>query len=165
MTATRDIANVNMPTNQSNDLGRIAWKKSFAVSNLVSKALGFVLMACALGLWFASSSIFDPQILLVKVGLSLMFFIGGIALFHSARRASAPDVEFDQVRREVRVVQRSATSERVLQTVSFDELGQVDMQDGLIRAHDKNGELLVELIVEDQKAFRTLKRQLTPVAQ
>lgn len=162
MTATCELnVATGIPT-YSTDFSRLAWKTSFAASNLVSQSVGVVLMASALGLWFAPSVVYDPQALMVKMGLSLIAGISGVALFSSARKTVAPDVEFDQIRREIRIVRRGSKVDEVLNIVGFDELSEVEMSDGMIKAHDQNGDLLIELPIEDPKAFCALRRQLTP---
>lgn len=161
MTATTDFNASNVTVESSSDFSRLAWKKSFAFSKIVSFTVGAALMACSIGMWLAPAVAYDPGSLIFKLALSFVSAIGGIALLHSASKTVSPDVEFDQIRREIRIVRRGSKVDEVLRTVSFEELGEVLMKDGMIVAHDTQGEVLIELPIEDPKAYRALRRQLT----
>jgi len=159
MTSTFDFTDVEPTEAQAK-----AFRASVSVSNMLSRLVAAGLMVCALGLWFSTNTAFDAQMLLFKLGMSLVFAVGGIALYNHATQERAPDVEFDQIRRELRIVKRQFGNEEVVFSKRFEELGEVEMKDNKVVVYDVDGTKIVEVDVADPKMYRALRRTLQTIS-
>lgn len=137
-----------------------AFRVSLSVSNMVSRIVAAAMMVAALGLWLSTGADYEAELLLFKLGTSLFLAVLGVALYQHAAEARAPEVEFDQIRRELRLVKRQFGMQEVVYSKRFEELGDVQMQGSIVTIFDEEGAKIVELPVEDPKIYRLLRRAL-----
>ena len=134
-----------------------------ATSGALASFLGVVLCVAALGLWLVPGASFDPSLMLMKLGLSIFFMIGGAMCLAAARRDSHPEVELDARRGVLRVLERNARG-RVESAVefSYDDLSEVDFRDGMLIARDHHGRTIVEMPVENAGDMDEIRAALGP---
>lgn len=134
-----------------------------APSGVVSGFLGVTLLVAAGGLWLVPGASFDPALMLIKIGLSVFFGLGGTMFLLAARRAPHPEVELDARRGRMRVIERNERG-RVTSslTVSYDDLSEVDFRDGMLIARDHHGQPVVEMPVEHAGDMDDIRAALGP---
>jgi hypothetical protein len=122
---------------------------------------GAVLIFCAPGLWLLPGSIVDPALMLYKLGASIFFAFVGAALILRNRSVGQPEVYFDPIRREMRILQKtpSGRPETVLRR-SYDTLGAVKLHARQLEIWDVDGSILVNIPLDDSTARQALRVQL-----
>lgn len=118
--------------------------------------IGAVLLLAAVGLWAMPGSDWSGDLLLIKLVLSLMMVLGGIAMLHTPSTSTAPEVEIDTIRREVRVVRRGKDSDDVLSAHKFADLEHAEMQGAHMVLWAKGGVMLAEVAMSDPKIRASL---------
>ncbi|WP_130406887.1 hypothetical protein [Thalassococcus sp. S3] len=126
----------------------------------LSRVLG---AACLLGapmLWrFGGSG--DPVLLAMKVGVTVLLLVIGLAFVTAPRAAPAPEIQFDPILSELRIL--AAGPDGQLQTVMqrrYDTLGNVLFHPGAVTVHDCDGSVLLDLPLRDDHIRQALQRQL-----
>jgi hypothetical protein len=161
MTATTDF----MPTQAAplgNDVFGVQSAPAHALdgSRLVVRAtqafIGAVLILAAVGLWAMPGSDWSGDLLLIKLVLSLMMVLGGIAMLHTPNTSIAPEIEIDTIRREVRVVRRGDDGDDVLSAHKFADLERAEMQGAHMVLWAKGGVMLAEVAMSDPKIRSSL---------
>ena len=134
-----------------------------AASGALSGFLGVVLCVSALGLWLVPGASFDPVLMLMKMGLSVFFLIGGMMFLAGSNRDAHPEVELDPKRGVLRLLERNASG-RVERSVdmSYDDLSEVDFRDGMLIARDHHGRAVVEMPVENAGDLDEIRAALGP---
>lgn len=161
MTATSEF----MPTQHaahSNDAFGIQSAPAHALdgSRLVVRAtqafIGAVLMLAAVGLWAMPGADWSGDLLLIKLVLSLMMVLGGIAMLHTPKASTSPEVEIDTIRREVRVIRRNSGGDHVLSAHKFAELDRAELQGAHMVLWAEGGVMLAEVAMSDPNVRRSL---------
>ncbi len=122
---------------------------------------GAVLILCAPGLWLLPGANVDPALLLYKLGASIFFLFCGTALILRNKAYVQPQVYFDPVRREMRVLHTNARGRP--QTVlrrSYDTLGAAKIGARQIEIWDMDGSILLNIPLVDHEARSALRYQL-----
>ncbi len=134
-----------------------------ATSGALASFLGVVLCVAALGLWLVPGASFDPALMLMKLGLSIVFLIAGSLCLMLARRDTHPEVELDANRGILRILERNARGgvESSVE-VSYDDLSEVDFRDGMLIARDHHGRAVVEMPVENAGDLDEIRAALGP---
>ena len=122
---------------------------------------GAALILCAPGLWLLPGSNVDPALLLYKLGASIFFLFCGVALILRNKAFSQPEVYFDPIRREMRILQKNERGRP--QTVlrrSYDTLGAAKIRARQLEIWDVDGSVLLNIPLADQEARSALRHQL-----
>ncbi|KPP84570.1 MAG: hypothetical protein HLUCCO07_05580 [Rhodobacteraceae bacterium HLUCCO07] len=119
-----------------------------STSGVIGWIGGGALLIAAVGLWFWPGAIWDPLLMLVKLGLSLFLACGGLMFVMAACRPVNPEVWLDGRRRCLRLIRREAGVVVREVEISYDNLSDVDFRDGMLIARDHHGRTLVEMPVE-----------------
>lgn len=127
---------------------------------------GAVLILCAPGLWLLPGSNVDPALMLYKLGASIFFLFCGTALILRNKSLAQPEVYFDPIRREMRILQKNAEGRP--QTVlrrSYDTLGKAKIGKRQLEIWDVDGSVLVSIPLTDDDARDALRYQLGDLAR
>jgi len=134
-----------------------------ATSGALTSFLGVVLCVAALGLWLVPGASFDPTLMLIKLGLSIFFLIGGSMFLVASRSDNHPEVELDARRGILRIIERNAQGRiENSEEVSYDDLSEVDFRDGMLIARDHHGRSVVEMPVENAGDLEEIRAALGP---
>ncbi len=127
----------------------------------IFRVMGIGFIMAAPGMWLVPGSDYTPELLLLKFGSSLFFFLCGLALLMRNHQSALPEVYFDPIRRELRVLQKNnkGRPETVLRR-SYDSLGGVMLSTNSIELWDQDGTTLMQLPLQDDEARRALRKQL-----
>ena len=140
---------------------RIGFEGHRVLINAFMRFTGAVLILCAPGLWLLPGSNFDPTLMLYKLGASIFFVFCGTALILRNKTVSQPEVYFDPIRREMRILQRNARGRP--QTVlrrSYDTLGTAKIRARQLEIWDVDGSVLLNIPLADSEARVALRHQL-----
>ena len=134
-----------------------------APSGALSGFLGATLIFASAGLWLIPGASFDPALVLVKLGLTLFFGLGGAMFLLAARRVQHPEVYLDGRRGILRLLQRDDRGHIESQIeVKYDDLSEVDLRDGMLIARDHHGQPVVEMPVENAGDLDEIRAALGP---
>lgn len=166
MTATSEFMPLQGNTLQNDGFGvQSAPAHALDGSRLVVRGtqafIGAVLILAAVGLWAIPGSDWSGELLLIKLVLSLMMVLGGIAMLHTPNAITAPEIEIDTVRREVRVVRRNVQGDDVLSAHKFDDLDYAELRGAHMVLWAKGGVMLAEVALSDPKVRRSLTTAMT----
>ncbi|MGC1504872.1 MAG: hypothetical protein WA782_12125 [Sulfitobacter sp.] len=121
------------------------------------RLVGVSLTLAALGLWLAPGASWESDIMLFKLILSLTAVIAGLGLISESTSPSAPEVEIDTIRREVRLVRRQrGMADQILQSCGFADLAHAEREGNNVRLWDQAGTFLAEVSLTDRKALSSL---------
>ena len=140
----------------------IAFAPNWPVLALLLRIVGTALILSSALMWVLPGSHFDADLMLIKLGLSLVFLLCGLALVMIHHIDNRPDAYFDPVRNEVRVLRRDKRGrpQSVLRR-GYDSLGSARFRDRLVEIFDVDGSLLMRLPVEDRDVRNALRMQLS----
>lgn len=127
-----------------------------ALGRVMQRLTGAALLLAAAGLWLAPGSSWAAEILLVKLVLSLVAGLAGLALIQNWTAPDAPEVEIDLVRRHVRLLRRAGAQHEILHECSFAGLGRVEKSKNTLTLWDARGELLAEVAPVDRDVLKAL---------
>ncbi len=132
-----------------------------ALMRLMRRIVGAALVLAAAGLWFSPDHDMTADLALIKLVLSLVAGLAGVALIQGWSAPDAPEVEIDVVRRRVRLVRRShglgsSSSEDIVHDCSFAELGHVEKHHDTVTLWDAQGNLLAEVAPTDRATLSFL---------
>ncbi|MEO1733104.1 MAG: hypothetical protein AAFR45_05675 [Pseudomonadota bacterium] len=164
MTATTDFgfaANKVRPEFETSMPVKLGFGGTYMGLRVVFRVLGTALVMVASGMWLVPATELGPETMLIKFGASLFFLLCGLALLMRNHEHALPEVYFDPIRRELRVLQKNAKGrpETVLRR-SYDSLGGAMMSTDAIELWDEDGSTLMRLPLSDDAARRALRKQL-----
>ena len=134
---------------------------NWPVRVVMFRVLGTVLLLGSAAMWVLPGSLADPDLAMIKLGVSVFFFFCGLALLMRNHQDNQPDAFFDPIRHEVRVLQKDDRGEpRTILRRSYDSLGSVDFGARVVALFDRDGSMLMRLSVEDADVRRALRIQL-----
>ena len=134
-----------------------------ARSGALSWLLGATLCLAAAGLWLVPGASFDPVLVLMKLGITVFFVLGGITFLLAARRAQHPEVVLDGRRGVLHLVERDERGHLVRDVaVDYDDLSEIDFRDGMLIARDHHGRTVVEMPVEQSGDMNDIRAALGP---
>lgn len=97
---------------------------------------GAVSVMLTAGLWLLPGSTFAAHMIGIKLGLSLLIGLGGLALLHLARRGLNKELHVDRRRRQLRHVWRNRVGTAQLHDViEFDEIGSLFLRRHPVAGH------------------------------
>ncbi len=129
---------------------------------LMFRIIGTALVLSASGMWLMPGSQYAPDVVLIKLGASLFFFLCGLALLMRNHEDNQPDAYFDPIRSEVRVLQKNnrGRPQTVLRR-SYDTLGSARFTNNSVEMFDMDGSMLMRLPIENAEIREALRAQLS----
>lgn len=99
--------------------------------------VGAVSVMLTAGLWLLPGTSFAAEVIGIKLGLSMLIGLGGLALLQISRRGLNRELQVDRSRRQLRLVWRNRRGETRLHTpIEFDEVGSM-----FVRRHPLAGRM------------------------
>lgn len=139
----------------------IAFGPRYPLVPLVLRAVGVFLILTASAMWFLPGGQAEADLILLKLGASLFFLLCGLALVMIHDAGNVPEVCFDPVRRELRVLVAAPDGEpHIGLRRSYESLGQVKFHKARLDLYDFDGRLLMRLRVPDPERRAALRAQL-----
>ena len=125
------------------------------------RIVGTALILTAPAMWVLPGSLFETDVVLMKLGVSVFFLLCGLALLMRNHSDAMPEAYFDPIRRELRVLQRNERGrpETVLRR-SYDSLGGARITSRVLELWDMDGSVLMRLPLENPDVRRALRMQL-----
>eukprot|EP01022_Parablepharisma_sp_SALTPOND_P030723 TRINITY_DN77259_c0_g1_i1.p2 TRINITY_DN77259_c0_g1~~TRINITY_DN77259_c0_g1_i1.p2 ORF type:complete len:227 (+),score=62.31 TRINITY_DN77259_c0_g1_i1:274-954(+) len=157
-----------VPFSGDGTLLQIAFGPRYPLVPVLFRAVGVFLILAASAMWFLPGSRSETELILLKLGASLFFLLCGLALVMLHQPENAPEVCFDPIRRELRVVANSADgAPHVVLRRGYESLGQVRFYKSRVELYDFDGRLLLNLRIGDPERRAALEaqlRQLVPIS-
>lgn len=140
----------------------ISFAPNWPVVALVFRILGTSLIFSSGLMWLLPGSHFDAELMLIKLGLSLIFLLSGLVMVMIHHVDNRPGAYFDPLRNEVRVLRRDRRGrpQSVLRR-GYDTLGSARFQGRMVEIFDVDGSLLMRLPVDDRDVRHALRMQLS----
>lgn len=136
---------------------RHGWR---ALSGL-SRFAGVVLMLAAVGIWLLSGSLWDAEMMLLRLGVSVVFMCLGLALLHAGRRTARDEIHLDQRARELRHIRRGHDGiARVRQRLALHDLAEVVIDEDRLLLRGICGRILLELSGMDRDQLLAIQQQV-----
>lgn len=161
MTATSEQMSMVMP--ETSDIEtripiKLAQTGSAAVVAVILRICGTALILTAPALWLVPGSAVSPDLMLMKFGVTLFFFLCGLVLLMRNHVDAQPEVFFDPIRREMRVLQKNdrGRPETILRR-SYDTLGAANFSKRSVELWDVDGSVLMRLSLPDAKLRQALR--------
>jgi len=127
---------------------------------------GTVLVLSGPGLWLLPGATADPALMLYKLGASVFFIFCGAALILRNKTLAQPEIYFDPIRREMRILHKTDRGRPV--TVlrrSYDTLGAAKITGGQLEIWDMDGSILLNIPLADASAGDALRNQLAELVR
>lgn len=123
---------------------------------------GSTLVLAALGTWIMPQGAQDAAMMLIRLGFSSTMLLSGVMLLLPPRGpVDAPEIHFDPVTRQVRIVQPDTEAGQTRIAVhALDDLEEVTLRDGVLRARDASGRIVLALHVADAATERAMRQAL-----
>ncbi len=133
-----------------------------SVSNLLLRLLGGCMVIASTGIWLVPGAGEDPQMALIRVGISVVLLFLGLCLVLTRERSSCPEIQFDAKRREMRVeeTRRDGRSVVILRR-SYASIGAARFTGRSLQLLEWSGKLLLELPLEGRATRKALSAQLS----
>ncbi|WP_291731556.1 hypothetical protein [Leisingera sp. F5] len=126
------------------------------------RVLGAAMILSSTGLWLVPGAGADPEMNLIRIGISVVFLLIGLVLMTAHDPGSRPEACFDPVRRELRVLQRDDRGRpRTVLRRSYDTLGGVRLTAATVQMYETDGSLLIELPIGSAAMRSQLRDQLS----
>lgn len=149
MTATADFLVAKAPDPQP---VRMVDGRRMVVRGL-QRLLGTAMALAAAGLWLAPGALWESDVMLFKLILSLIGLLAAFGLIQASATPPQPEIQIDTVRRELRLVRPDG---EVLQRCTFADLSRAEQTGTNLRLWDAAGILLAEVALSDRAALRSL---------
>lgn len=142
----------------------LSFAPNWPIRTVLFQIAGTALVLSASGMWLLPGSQYEAEVILFKLGVSLFFFLCGLALLMRNHVDNQPDAYFDPIRGELRVLQKNnrGRPQTVLRR-AYDTLGSVRFNDKTIEVYDLDGTLLMRLPIESAEIRHALRMQLSGV--
>jgi len=139
----------------------LRFSPNWPVRMVMFRIAGTALVLSASGMWLMPGSLFEPEVVLIKLGVSVFFFLCGLALLMRNHQDNQPDAYFDPIRNEVRVLQKNnrGRPQTVLRR-SYDTLGSANFSGDTLELYDLDGSMLMRLPIDDANVRTALRAQL-----
>ncbi|PCH67180.1 MAG: hypothetical protein COC12_11895 [Rhodobacteraceae bacterium] len=128
---------------------------------LMFRIVGTAMVLSASGMWLMPGSQNTADLVLIKLGVSVFFFLLGLALLMRNHSDNQPDAYFDPIRGELRVLQKNnrGRPQTVLRR-SYDSLGSARFTNDMLEMYDVDGTILMRLPIENADIRNALRTQL-----
>ncbi|MEP2717640.1 hypothetical protein [Pseudophaeobacter sp.] len=142
------------------------FEANWRARSVLLRGLGLAMMVSASWIWLFPGSVADPELNLMKVGVSVLFFVLGLILMTARSPRNQPEACFDPVRRELRVLRRDAHGQpKTVLRRSYDTIGGARLSDGAVQLYENDGSLLIEVPLGSAAARSQLRDQLSGAVQ
>lgn len=142
------------------------FEANWRARTVLLRGLGVAVLLSATGLWLFPGSAADPELNLLKVGVSVVFFVLGLILLTVRDAHNHPEACFDPVRRELRILKMDAHGQpKTVLRRSYDTIGGARLTDGAVQLYENDGSLLVEVPLGSAAARSQLRDQLSGAVQ
>ena len=128
---------------------RVSLEQGRSLLSRVLQGGGLALILSAGALWVMPGSQVDVTLLTMKLAVSLLALFSGVALWSANQTRTRPDVRFDPIRRDLRVLQRdrNGDSTTVLRR-SYDSLGSARFTADTLELRDLGGTVVMRLRID-----------------
>lgn len=123
--------------------------------------LGGFLILTAIGFWVMPGSDFSSDVVLMKLVLSLIAALAGIAMMDQGKAPAIPEVEIDTVRREIRLVRHKGKHGECVQSCKFSDLDRAEVHGTHVILWGQDDVMLAEVALNDPQLRRSLMRGLS----
>jgi hypothetical protein len=139
----------------------LSFAPNWKIRTIVFQVIGTALVFSAAGMWLMPGSQVTADLMLIKLGASLFFFLCGLALLMRNHSDNQPDAYFDPIRSEVRVLQKNDRGRpQMVLCRSYESLGSVVFKSTAVELFDIDGSLLMRLLISDPEVRMSLRMQL-----
>lgn len=160
MVAVSNVA----PAERSTSTGRGAVSRFRAAIRALAggaRFVGVVLMLAAVGIWILSGPLWDAEMMLVRLAISVIFMCLGLILLQAGRDELRDEIHLDQTADELRHVQRGRDGiARVVRCLPLATLGEASIAQDTLTLRCKAGEIVMEVSGLAQDTLSTLDRRL-----
>ena len=140
----------------------LTFAPNWPIRTVLFRVIGTALVLSASGMWLMPGSQFGADVILIKLGVSIFFFLCGLALLMRNHADNQPDAYFDPIRGELRVLQKNnrGRPQTVLRR-RYDSLGSARFSDKTVEMYDVDGSLLMRLPIDNVEVRHALRMQLS----
>ena len=139
----------------------LRFRANWHLRTVLLRGLGVGMVLSASGLWLVSGGDLDPELNLIKVGVSVLLFVLGVILVTLKTPRTQPEACFDPVRRELRILHRDSHGRpKVVLRRCYDSIGGARLTNGYVQLFENDGSLLLEVPLGCAVAGRQLRDQL-----
>jgi hypothetical protein len=142
----------------SNDAISGGYDDGSAIMRTSMRVLGAGCVLAAFALWVAPGAMWDAEVLLMKLVMSLICALSGLALMQMFPAPDKSEIQFDAIRREVRIV--DGDKAKTILRRSYDSLGGAKVTSNVVTLWDIDGSELASFPIENDDTRRALSRQL-----
>jgi hypothetical protein len=140
---------------------RLNFSPNWPLRSVMLRVMGAALVLSSTGIWVLPGAGHDPDLALMKIGVSVVFLFVGLILMTTNDPKSQPDAFFDPVRRELRILETARDGRsRTLLRRSYDSIGSVRFGENMVEIREADGQVLVTLPLPGLEARRQLRNQL-----
>lgn len=140
---------------------KLGFEGSHVALRVMFRLIGASFILSAPGLWLLPSSSTDPSLMLYKLGASIFFMFCGAALILRNKTYSQPEVYFDPMRREMRILQPGTDGRpRTVLRRGYDTLGAARITSKHVEIWDVDGSVLINVPLSDPDMRSALRMQL-----
>lgn len=118
--------------------------------------VGAALVCAALGLLLAAGAYWTQDIMLIKLGISVVTAMVGLAFLQEFVRPPPPKVEIDTIEHEVRLVRTRGKDRHVLERCAFRDLTLVRDSGTHVQLWGKNFAFIAEVAATDRVSHQNL---------
>lgn len=139
----------------------LTFAPNWPLRTIIFRVVGTALVLSASGMWLMPGSQNESDVVLIKLGVSIFFFLCGLALLMRNHADNQPDAYFDPIRGELRVLQKNnrGRPQTVLRR-RYETLGSARFSDKMVEMYDVDGSLLMRLPIENAEVRHALRSQL-----
>lgn len=142
----------------------LSFAPNWPVRILMFRIIGTAMVLSASGMWLMPGAQTAPDLILIKLGISVFFFLCGLALLMRNHQDNQPDAYFDAIRGEVRVLQKNNRGRpQTILRRSYDSLGSARFVDDTFEMYDVDGSMLMRLPIENADVRDALRVQLSGI--
>lgn len=135
------------------------------VARAMMRFVGVVAILSAVGVWVVQTRLWDVEIVLIKLVVSVIFGTAGMAMLQVGRDLGADEFHIDKTEGELRHVKRGCDGiVRLQASYRFADLGNVSIEGGILEAQDRSGAALIRAEIRDVDAAAGLKLALQDCA-
>lgn len=125
------------------------------------RLIGASFILSAPGLWLLPGGDADASMMLYKLGASIFFLFCGTALILRNKTYAQPEVFFDPVKREMRILQPGEGGRpRTVLRRPYDSLGAARITKNHVEIWDVDGSVLINVPLQDPDMRSALRMQL-----
>lgn len=142
-------------------IGKNATISPCTVARAMMRFVGVVAILASVGIWVVQTRMWDVEVVLIKLVVSVIFGTGGMAMLQVGRDLGEDEFHIDNTRGELRHVKRGCDGIVRLQAAyRFQDLASVQIEGGILEAKGKSGAALVRAEIRDKDVAAGLSTAL-----